>query len=502
MHGPSKGAARCRTFATCWKPLKTSFPTATTRSKSSCPEFTSVCPRTGQPDFGTLTITYMPDKKCVELKSLKFYLQSFRNQGIFYEHVTNTILDDLVAVDQAAVDEDRRRLQRPRRNHRDRDGEIRCRDVDSAITATHDEHDESSDSRYVVLVRVVVVQSRRTPCPIARKSCSPGLATRPPTRRRPSSSLPRSRPLGLQYYSLRFVDVGGGVKNVMKLTKSEITKLRHLEDEYGMNVASIGSPIGKVKLRDVEDGTKNRFVPFDQYLEEGRRRAPASWPTPSKPSSSAASRSIIPRARDPREYVPQAADQLAQIAETCHRSDLTYGLEIEANLVGQTGELMAELHRRVNHPALVTIFDGGNIVSQGYTTEEMFPAVPGDEAEPRLDAHQGLSRPAARPAAPSTSTRTSSSTSCRPTRATAATSGSCATSPRSMPQLEQKLTKRGIPGVVLDLEPHLKGGGQFGGFSGPDGMGVAVRSLCRVLDHVGIDYHLRDFDDVRAARGF
>jgi hypothetical protein len=50
--------------------------------------------------------------------------------------------------------------------------------------------------------------------------------------------------LGLQYYSLRFVDVGSGIKNVMKLTKAEITKLRHLEDEYGMNVASIGSPLG------------------------------------------------------------------------------------------------------------------------------------------------------------------------------------------------------------------------------------------------------------------
>ncbi len=63
-----------------------------------CPEFTSVCPRTGQPDFGTLTITYVPDRKCVELKSLKFYLQRYRNEGIFYEHVTNRILDDLVAV--------------------------------------------------------------------------------------------------------------------------------------------------------------------------------------------------------------------------------------------------------------------------------------------------------------------------------------------------------------------------------------------------------------------
>jgi 7-cyano-7-deazaguanine reductase len=57
-----------------------------------------VCPKTGQPDFGTITIRYIPDVKCVELKSLKFYLQQFRNKGIFYENVTNQILDDLVAV--------------------------------------------------------------------------------------------------------------------------------------------------------------------------------------------------------------------------------------------------------------------------------------------------------------------------------------------------------------------------------------------------------------------
>ena len=61
-----------------------------------CPEFTSVCPKTGQPDFATLTFTYTPDQVCVELKSLKMYLQSYRNDGIFYEHITNTILDDLV----------------------------------------------------------------------------------------------------------------------------------------------------------------------------------------------------------------------------------------------------------------------------------------------------------------------------------------------------------------------------------------------------------------------
>lgn len=63
-----------------------------------CPEFTSVCPKTGQPDFATLTFRYTPNQKCVELKSLKLYLQKFRNEGIFYENVTNAILDDMAAV--------------------------------------------------------------------------------------------------------------------------------------------------------------------------------------------------------------------------------------------------------------------------------------------------------------------------------------------------------------------------------------------------------------------
>jgi 7-cyano-7-deazaguanine reductase len=62
-----------------------------------CPEFTSVCPKTGLPDFGAIRITYVPDARCIELKSLKYYLLEFRNRGIFYEAATNQILDDLVA---------------------------------------------------------------------------------------------------------------------------------------------------------------------------------------------------------------------------------------------------------------------------------------------------------------------------------------------------------------------------------------------------------------------
>ena len=62
-----------------------------------CPEFTSMCPKTGLPDFGTIRIRYVPDATCIELKSLKYYLLDFRNKGIFYEAATNQILDDLVA---------------------------------------------------------------------------------------------------------------------------------------------------------------------------------------------------------------------------------------------------------------------------------------------------------------------------------------------------------------------------------------------------------------------
>lgn len=93
--------------------------------RHTCPEFTSVCPKTGQPDFGTVTVTYVPDRLCVELKSLKVYLQAYRDQGIFYEAVVNVILDDLVA----AV--------RPRRM--EVAGDFRVRGgISSVVTATYE----------------------------------------------------------------------------------------------------------------------------------------------------------------------------------------------------------------------------------------------------------------------------------------------------------------------------------------------------------------------------
>jgi sugar phosphate isomerase/epimerase len=310
--------------------------------------------------------------------------------------------------------------------------------------------------------------------------------------------------LGLEYYSLRFIDAGDGVKNVMKLTRGEITKIRHLEDAYGLNVSSIGSPIGKVKLVDSNDGTKNPFVPFKKYLATDVNRA-------CEIAHAFESKLIRgfsfypPRGSEPADHLAQAVDQIGHICEACHRSDLTFGLEIEANLVGRTGQLMAEIYRKVNHPALALIFDAGNVICQGYTPAETFEQYqamkPGlawmhikDYRHPdpanRAEARKGhVDEDALAHFVPADLGDAAHETIFRDLR-------------EMLPKLERKLKKRGIPGVFLDLEPHVKGGGQFGGYSGPDGFGVALRSLCRILDYVAIDYHLRDFDDILAERGF
>jgi sugar phosphate isomerase/epimerase len=305
--------------------------------------------------------------------------------------------------------------------------------------------------------------------------------------------------IGLEYYSLRFIDVGRGVKNVMKLTLGEIQKVRHLEDEYGLNVASIASPIGKVKLHDKADGTKNAYVPFKQYLAKDVARACEL--------AHAFETKLIrgfsfyhPRGEKPEAHLDEVVDRIGRIAETCHRSDLTFGLEVEANLVGQNGHLLAEIHRRVNHPGLVLVFDAANLVCQGFTATEVFRQW--EAMKPGLgwvhikDYKKVLAK-----------TRGGHVDEASLNDFVPADIGASgharilADLKTLLPSLTKKLERRGIPGVFLDLEPHVRGGGQFGGTSGPDGMGIALRGLCRVLDKSKIAYHLRDFDDLLAARG-
>lgn len=306
--------------------------------------------------------------------------------------------------------------------------------------------------------------------------------------------------MGLQFYTIRFIDAGSGVKNVMALTKSEITRIRHLESEYGLNVASLGSPIGKVKLLDVDDHSKNQYIPFNRYLSRDVAKA-CELAHQFETKLIRGFSFYHPRGTDPWDHLPQAVDQLGQIAEACHRSDLSFGLEVEANLVGQSGPLLAEIHRQVNHPAMMLIFDAGNIVTQGCSAVEVLSQY--QAMKPGLGwMHIKDYR---HPSPVSKTDHVDEEALKHFVPADIGDSGHEAILrdfATILPKLERKLKRRGIPGVFLDLEPHLKGGGQFGGFSGPDGMGVALRGLCKTLDYVGIQYHLRDFDDVVMARGF
>lgn len=301
--------------------------------------------------------------------------------------------------------------------------------------------------------------------------------------------------LGLRYYSIRFVDAGEGIKNVMLLGDAEINHLVKMQSDYGLSVSSIGSPIGKVKLLDVDDGTANKFVPFKQYLAEDVVTA--------CDRAEAFDAKLIrgfafyhPKGTSPEDHVDQVSDQLGQIAEVCDKRGLTFGLEVEANLVGQTGQLLRAIADKVNHPAMLTIFDGANIVTQGFTADETYEQYL--EMKPSMgwlhikDYHD-----------PSPSGRIEHVDETNLSNFVPADRGDCGHEAilrdlkGFLPELKRRMTGRGADGVFLDLEPHVKGGGQFGGFSGPDGFGVALRGLCRVLDYVDVPYDLRGFADIK-----
>ncbi len=306
--------------------------------------------------------------------------------------------------------------------------------------------------------------------------------------------------LGMRYFSIRFIDAGNGVKNVMALDDAEIALVKEKLTEYGLTVSSIGSPIGKSKLCDVDDGTTTAYRPFAEYLQDEVARACELANTFGTKLIRGFS-FYHPKGSDLETHFAQAVDQVGQIADVCDQHGLTYGLEVEANLVGQTGQLLARMHQEIARDALVTIFDGGNLVMQGFSEEEVF--------QQYVAMKPGLGwihiKDFKDPAGSARVTHVDEETIKHFVPADVGQSGHLAIMKdfaQFLPELHERMAKRGVPGVFADMEPHVKGGGQFGGFSGPDGFGVALRAFCRVCDESGIQYRLRDFSDIQADRGF
>jgi sugar phosphate isomerase/epimerase len=308
--------------------------------------------------------------------------------------------------------------------------------------------------------------------------------------------------LGLKWYSPRFVDVTGEgkVEHVCDLSDDKLAKLREVQQRYGMSVTSIGSRLGKVKLLDRDDGSHNKYVPFEEYLKgEVARTINAARKLDAKLIRGFSF--YHPKGEDPAPYVAQAAEKIGRIADAFAQHGIVYGLEVEANLIGQNGRMLAALSEAIRRPNLVCIFDGGNLSSQNLSPVECFREyaamrdhigwihIKDYRVDPTLEWTGVVDEERLKNFVPANVGDSGHEAIFRDLR-------------EHLPQLSQRMRKFGLPGVFLELEPHLKGGGQFGGFSGPDGMGVAVRALCSLLEYSQIGYDLRTMDDIRAARGF
>lgn len=300
--------------------------------------------------------------------------------------------------------------------------------------------------------------------------------------------------LGLHYTCLRFIDMGQGVKNAMLLSDEEVGQCVEKLGRYGLQVSSLGSPVGKVKLLDEVDGTSNRYVPFEQYLREDVTHA-------CRLANRLGTKLIRgfsfyhPKGSDPEQHLPRVIDQLGQIADRCAEHGVVYGLEVEANLVGQTGPWMARLHAGVNRPNLVLIFDAANLSTQGFSGYEVYQHYlamkPGlgwlhikDYKHPGpVKRLEHVDEEALKHFVPADQGDSGHELIFRDLA-------------DFLPTLQQRMAAFDVPGVFLDLEPHVRGGGQFGGFSGPDGFGIALRGLCRALDYAHIDYSLREYAEL------
>lgn len=305
--------------------------------------------------------------------------------------------------------------------------------------------------------------------------------------------------LGLEWVSLRFYNLGSGIRNILAADQSDLDQIRSLLDKYGLRVSSIGSPIGKIKLHDIQDGTPNQFRPFESYLNEEVARICAIAETLQAPLVRGFS-FYHPRGTAAQNHLSEAASRLREIALRCRAKSLVFGIEIEANLIGQSGELVQQLVSQANVPNLVSIFDGANLVVQGLSASAVwreYLAMRGSLGWVHVKDYQSESQFVGEPAVAKTRHVDEESLS-----AFVPVGLGDAAYQQVLPDLKrevQNVTERlrnagwGQPHVFLDLEPHLKKGGQFGGYSGPDGFGLALRYLCRLLDKSKVSYRLRDW---------
>ncbi|MBN2452329.1 MAG: sugar phosphate isomerase/epimerase [Lentisphaeria bacterium] len=298
--------------------------------------------------------------------------------------------------------------------------------------------------------------------------------------------------LGLKYWTPRFVyDAESGAnRNIVTLGDAAVKAIAARSRELGFRIGCIGTAIGKVKLVDAADGNAAPYKTHAQHMEDLRRaievahlcgahylRAFSFYP---------------PRGADPAAYYAQALDRLGPMVEICARAGVVYLLEPEPNLIGYDSDAMLRLvHDAANRHILINP-DAANMHVQGYDAFEEYRKV----AEAGKLGFMHIKDYTV----PCPSAIVVDEEALRHFGSVdvgiAGHDRIFADLARRLPGINAQLRALGTDGLILDVEGHMKGGGQFGGWSGPDGLGVAVRALVQLLGTHGIGVVIRRYDDI------
>lgn len=319
--------------------------------------------------------------------------------------------------------------------------------------------------------------------------------------------------LGLSRWVPRWFNFGTldkpDIVNVGKLTDAQVSEVLDAQRAYGFAAHCMGSGIGKgVKLVNTVGGSNNVYWEPKRYLDEVVLPAAVI-------AEKFGVRTVRlfsfhhPNGSDSRDYVARAVERLAPIVEIFRVRQILPLLEIEAGLVGDRGEtcinIFEQFARSTLDSSLLLIWDPGNVYSQGLDLWHEWGVMKGGVGElhakfydgPRPDGFGPINEDALSHYVPASVC--SGQSRCEPVFADLFNYYKLF---RSRFRTSWPVYPGDVRGydLTIVLEPHVLGGGKYGGRSGAIGMGVALRSLCRTLDHVGFTYHLRDHDDVVAAR--
>lgn len=299
--------------------------------------------------------------------------------------------------------------------------------------------------------------------------------------------------LGLSYYTPRAMSINGrDEKNVGDLTEGEVDTLIDIHNEYGAKVSSLGLGIGKTRLTNLDDGSDNKFEPKRKTLARMDKAISIADRLGTKLLRCFSF--YPPKGSNLAHYVNASVDKLGPLIDVCEKAGAIYGLEVESNLTCHNAETCMAIYNKINKPkSLALIYDGANLVVQHKDIDavaEFVAMVDGLKWMHIKDYKKGASvcegghvpEDLLKNFVPAGELgRVNHLEVFKELR-------------KRLPGYISQLNELGVPGFFMDLEPHLKGGGQFGGYSGPDGMFVALEALKGVLYQAKIAYQVRSFN--------